>query len=189
MKTNVVLIPIIVMLALVGCSSEDVERDRVINKGISAIKKKSFDDATDIFANQLNKNGDDEQIRSLYRQAKCLKNATRLKEEERYKEALREFKYIDGVSSGSPTTEKYLEELKVELESKMEEQVKAEEERKLKAKEVAASDTIKAEKELEEGNNISGIMSEIFNPEKVEKVKDVLNGLKDKIGNLIGGNK
>lgn len=181
MKINIILILIMIYLALVGCSSEEVERNAAINEGISAIKNKSFDDATEIFAAQLNKNGDDEQVRSLYRESKCLRNAEKLKLEGKYKEALREFEYIDGVRSSSGTAKKYLEELKAELETKVEEETKAQEERKLKAKEVAARDVIEEEKELEGEKGISGIISNMF---KSDKVKDVLGGIKNVFGNL-----
>lgn len=178
-------------LALVGCSSEEVERNAAINEGISAIKNKSFDDATEIFADQLNKNGDDEQVRSLYRQSKCLKNAEKLKSEGKYKEALKEFKYIEGVTSSSGTTQKYLEELKTELEAKVDEETKAQEERKLKAKEIAERDAIEVEKNAIEDEKevekegIKDIISNVFNP---DRVNGVIGGLKNLIGNLFGGN-
>lgn len=153
MKHKIVLIITLFSILLTGCSSSNnKEENTFIADGKAALEKHEYKDAMTTLSAALEADNTNEEARSMYMQAMRMLNVLDYEKEENYEKAIRELEAVENIKGGSSSIKNEASDKRKELKKLNEEQLKAEKERKEKAKVTAANGKYKAEQEALSAN-------------------------------------
>lgn len=167
MKQKIVLAITLISILLTGCNSK--EESTYSHDGRVALENHQYEDAMKLLSSALEEDSADEHSRAMYMQARRMLNAIEYEEMKNYEKAIKELEFIEGIKSGSSTIKSEATSKKKELEKLYDEQLKAEQQRKEDAKNVANQDKYKLEQEALE---LEKQKQEALEKEKAEQEKE-----------------
>ena len=167
MKQKIVLAVTLISILLTGCNSK--EESTYSHDGRVALENHQYEDAMKLLSSALEEDSADEHSRAMYMQARRMLNAIEYEEMKNYEKAIKELEFIEGIKSGSSTIKSEATSKKKELEKLYDEQLKAEQQRKEDAKNVANQDKYKLEQEALE---LEKQKQEALEKEKAEQEKE-----------------
>lgn len=167
MKQKIVLAITLISILLTGCNSK--EESTYSNDGRVALENHQYEDAMKLLSSALEEDSADEHSRAMYMQARRMLNAIEYEEIKNYEKAIKELEFIESIKGGSSTIKSEATSKKKDLEKLYDEQLKAEQQRKEDAKNVANQDKYKLEQEALE---LERKKQEALEKEKAEQEKE-----------------
>lgn len=118
---KIILLIIMTSFIITGCSKVDKDVAKEFEKGKEALENGNYKDAVINLEEVVNKDGENDNARAMYIQAKNLMKALEYKEEENYKKAIKLLEETENIKGGLSEAKKQASKLKKEYIKLLEE--------------------------------------------------------------------